>query len=175
MIANGVQSDSRGAAPRGSVGSGEDHEKTGFEPPRPLDGVTEQVRELVEHARLYVEARKDMMRATIRGLIVKAVLGVIAAIAGLTIIVVAVVQLMSGAAQGLGLLFGERYWLGELVIASAVFLLVAIAAFVGIRMLAKSARERTIKKYEQRQQVQRQQFGRSTADRAQQLRQSQRG
>jgi uncharacterized membrane protein len=116
-----------------------------------------------------------MLRATIRSLIVKAVLAVIAAIAGVTVIIVAVVQLMSGAAQGLGLLFGERYWLGELVIASAVFLVVAIGAFVGIRRLTKSARERTIKKYERRQQAQRQRFGHSTAERAQQLRQSQRG
>jgi uncharacterized membrane protein len=175
MNGNGVHSDTRGAAPRGSVGSGEDYQKTGFEPPRPLDGITAQVRELAEHAKLYVEARKDMLRATIRSLIVKAVLAVIAAIAGVTVIIVAVVQLMSGAAQGLGLLFGERYWLGELVIASAVFLVVAIGAFVGIRRLTKSARERTIKKYERRQQAQRQRFGHSTAERAQQLRQSQRG
>jgi hypothetical protein len=175
MIANGVHSDSRSAAPQSSVGSGEDPKKAGFEPPRPLDGVTQQVHELVEHARLYVEARKDMMRATIRSLIVKAVLAAIAAVAGITVIIVAVVQMMSGAAEGLGLLFGEHYWLGELVIASAVFLIVAIAAFVGIRVLTRSARERTIKKYERRQQAQRQRFGHSTAERAQQLRQSQRG
>jgi hypothetical protein len=140
-----------------------------------LDGLFDQVRELVGHANLYFEARKDMMRATVRGLIVKAVLGIVAAIAGLTLIIVAVVQLLSGAARGLGVFFGERYWLGELVVAAAVFVVVVLGAFVGIRVLAKGARERTIKKYERRQQSQRQRFGRSTAQRAQQLRQSHRG
>jgi uncharacterized membrane protein len=175
MIGNGVHSDPSGPAQRSPVGDGTDHDKTGYEPPRPLDGVIQHVRELVEHANLYVEARKDMVRSTVRNLIVKAVLGVIAAIAGVTLIIVAVVQLMSGAAQGLGLLFGERYWLGELVLASAVFLVLAIGAFIGIKLLTKSSRERTIKKYERRQQAQRQRFGHSTAQRADQLRQSHRG
>jgi hypothetical protein len=174
MIGNGVQSDPRRAAPHAPEGAGGDREKSGYDPPRPLDGVVQQVRELVEHASLYVEARKDMVRSTVRNLIVKAVLGVIAAIAGITLIVVAVVQLMSGAATGLGLLFGERYWLGELVLATGVFLILAIGAFVGVKLLTKSARERTIKKYERRQQAQRQRFGRSTTERAQELRQSQR-
>jgi hypothetical protein len=173
MIGNGVHSDPRGATPQAPIGV-EDHGKPGYEPPRPLDGIMQQVREFVEHANLYVEARKDMLRATVRSLIVKAVLGVVGAIAGVTLIIVAVVQLMSGAAKGLGVLFGERYWLGELVVASTVFLVLVIGAFVGIKLLTKSARERTIKKYERRQQAQRQRFGRSTTDRAQELRQSQR-
>ncbi len=157
------------------VAEGDDQEKKGYQPPRPLDGVVQQLRELIEHANLYVEARKDMVRSTMRNLIVKAVLGIIGAVAGITLIIVAVVQLMNGAAQGLGLLFGERFWLGELVLASAVFLVLAIGAFVGMKLLTKSSRERTIKKYERRQQAQRQRFGHSTAERAQQLRQSQRG
>jgi uncharacterized membrane protein len=157
------------------VAEGDDQEKKGYQPPRPLDGVVQQLRELIEHANLYVEARKDMVRSTVRNLIVKAVLGIIGAVAGITLIIVAVVQLMNGAAQGLGLLFGERFWLGELVLASAVFLVLAIGAFVGMKLLTKSSRERTIKKYERRQQAQRQRFGHSTAERAQQLRQSQRG
>jgi uncharacterized membrane protein len=173
MIGNG-HSDPRGAARRATVGDGVDREKPGYEPPRPLDGVVQQVRELLDHANLYVEARKDMMRATVRNLIIKAVLGIIAAVGGVTLIIVAVVQLMSGAATGLGLLFGEHYWLGELVLAATVFLILAIGAFVGLKLLKKSARERTIKKYERRQQAQRQRFGRSTVERAEQLRQSDR-
>ena len=173
MIGNGVHSDPRGGTPQAPV-DGDDHGKSGYEPPRPLDGIMRQVREFVEHANLYVEARKDMLRATVRSLIVKAVLGLVAAIAGVTLIIVAVVQLMSGAAEGLGVLFGERYWLGELVVASTVFLVLVVGAFVGIKLLTKSARKRTIKKYERRQQTQRQRFGHSTTDRAQELRKSQR-
>jgi uncharacterized membrane protein len=175
MTGNGVHSNPRGDTGRTPKGGAEDQDQSGYEPPRPLDGVMGQVRELVEHARLYVEARKDMMRATVRNLIVKVVLAVVAAIAGLTLVIVAVVQLMSGAARGLGVLFGERYWLGELVAGLAVFLVLLVGAFVGVKLLTKSARKRTIKKYERRQQAQRQRFGHSTAERAQQLRQSQRG
>ena len=172
MIGNGVHSDPRGATSRVPADDGEDREKKGYAPPHPLDGVVQQFRELVEHANLYVEARKDMVRATVRSLIWKAVIGIVGAIAGVTLIIVAVVYLMSGIAHGLGLLFGGHYWLGELVLASTVFLVLGVGAIIGIKLLTKSARERTVKKYERRQQAQRQRFGHSTAERAGQLRQT---
>jgi hypothetical protein len=173
MIGNGVKSDPPRAATRMPAADHEDGPK-GLEPPLPLGGIVQQVRELVEHANLYVEARKDMLRAALRSLVWKAILGVVGAVAGVTLIIVSVVYLMSGIAHGLGWLFGDRYWLGELVTAAVVFLILGIGSVVGIKLLTKSARERTVKKYERRQQAQRERFGHSTADRAQQLRQSQR-
>jgi len=155
--------------------SGDGERGDGHGPPHPLDGVMQRVREVIEYANFYVEARKDVLRAAVRGLIWKAAVGLVGAIAAVAVIIVSAVYLMSGIAHGLGSLFGERYWLGELVTGLAVFLILSGASFFAIKSLTKKARERTIKKYERRQQQQRERFGHSATDRAQQLRQAQRG
>jgi hypothetical protein len=142
----------------------------GATPPRPLAGILANVRELVSHANLYVETRKDMVRATVRRVVILAALGLVGALAGITIIVVAAFYFMRGIAHGLAQLIGQEYWLGELIISLAVFLLLAIAAFVAIQSMKRTSRKRTIEKYELRQQQQRQQFGHTATERAQQLR-----
>jgi hypothetical protein len=140
-----------------------------------LGDVTTTLREVIEYANLYVETRKDTMRATLRSLIWKAALGAVAGIAGATILIVATVYVLWGIADAVGLLFGEHHWLGRLVTGLAVFLIVALAAYFGIKSLTKKARERTIKKYESRQQHQKQRFGHNVTERAQQLREAHRG
>lgn len=144
-------------------------------PPHPLEGIFEQIREVIEYARFYVEARKDMLRATLRGLILKAVVGIVAGLAGITVIIMAVVYLLGGIAHGLGLLFGDRFWLGELTTGLAIFLALIMAGWFLISSMSRKARERTVEKYERRQQQQRERFGHSATERAQQLQQSYRG
>ena len=173
MIGNGVEDRDTTRSTNGDARGPEDRRfEAGYGPPHPLDGVFRQVRELADYANLYVETRKDMVRATLRGLIWKAALGVVGAVAGVTVIIVAVIYLLSGIAHGLGDLFGERYWLGELVTGVVILASLVAIAFLGIRSLTKKARERTVKKYERRQQQQRERFGHSTTERAQQLRQT---
>jgi hypothetical protein len=145
-----------------------------YGPPHPLGNVNERVREVVEYARLYVEARKDMLRSTVRGLIWKAILGVLAGIAGLTIIIMAAVYLISGIAHGLGRLLGDEYWLGELITGLTILAVIGGVTFFAMKSAARKARERTIKKYERRQQQERERFGHSATERAQQLRQAKR-
>jgi cytochrome c biogenesis protein CcdA len=175
MTGNGVDRKSNESRDRMPAYDRTGAESDGFGPPHPLDAIFGQVRELTEYARFYVETRKDLFRAGLRSLIWKAALGVIAAIAGTTVIVVASAYLLSGIAHGLGELFGERYWLGELVTGAVVLLGLFAAAFLGIKMLTKKSRERIAKKYERRQQEQHQRFGHSASERAQQLRESHRG
>jgi len=177
MIGNGSghQSDSASSAPASRPNTAAKGPDQGYGPPHPLDGILKQLRELIEYANFYVETRKDVLRATLRSLIWKAALGVIAAVAGVTIIVVAAVYAMSGIAEALGLLFDERLaFLGYLITGFAVLLGIAATAYFGIKSLTKSARRRTIEKYERRQQQQRERFGRSVGNRARQLRPSQR-
>jgi hypothetical protein len=147
----------------------------GYGPPHPFDGVFKQVREVIEYANFYVEARKDMVRATVRSLIWKAIAGIVAALAGVTVVIVAVVYLLSGIAHGLGRLFGDEFWLGELTTAVAIFLVLITTGWIVIRSMNRKARERTIGKYERRQQQQRERFGHSATERAQQLQQTHRG
>ena len=178
MIGNGVERhprrDERGIPPSDQPAAPDDP-STGYGPPHPLDGIFKQVREVVEYANFYVEARKDMVRASVRSLIWKAIFGLIAALAGVTVIIVAVVYFLSGIAHGLGRLFGDELWLGELTTAVAVFVVLVITALIGIRSMNRKSRERTLGKYERRQQQQRERFGRSATERAQQIQQSHRG
>jgi hypothetical protein len=173
MIGNGAGEPTSQKA-RSAADSGVEKEQDAYGPPHPLGNVTQHIREVIEYANQYVETRKDSLRATVRGLIWKAALGVVAAVAGVTIVVVATAYLMSGIAHGLGRLFGGEDWLGELVTGLAIFLILGGVALFAIKSLTKKARERTIKKYELRQQQQRERFGHSATDRAQQLRQSHR-
>jgi len=147
-------------------------EHDGLGPPHPLAGLFSQVRELVDHANLYVETRKDVLRGAVRRAAWAAVLGAVGGLAGATIIIVAAVYLMSGIAHGLGTWLGDEFWLGELITGLAVLLVLAGAAFFMIKRTNRKARERTIEKYERRQQQQRERFGHSATDRAQQIRQS---
>lgn len=149
--------------------------RKGFGPPHPFDGIFKQVREVVEYANFYVEARKDILRATVRSLIWKAIAGIVAALAGVTVIIVAVVYLLSGIAHGLGRLLGDQLWLGELTTGAAIFLVLIFSGWVVIRSMNRKARERTIGKYERRQQQQRERFGHSATERAQQIQQTYRG
>ena len=178
MIGNGVGRSApadESRRPAGEERSKDGEDRAGFGPPHPLDGISKQVREIVEYANFYIEARKDMLRATVRSLIWKAVAGVVAGLAGVTVIIVAVVYLLSGIAHGLGRLFGDEFWLGELVTAIVIFLALMIAGWIAVRSMNRKARERTMKKYERRQQQQRERFGHSATERAQQLQQAHRG
>jgi hypothetical protein len=139
-----------------------------------LRDFTTDLQEVIEYANLFVSARKDMIRASMRSLVWKAALGAVAGIAGATIIIVATIYVLNGVADGVGLLFGEHVWLGRLVTGLTVLLVIALAAFVGIKSLTRKARERTIRKYESRQQHQKQRFGHDVIQRAQQLRQAHR-
>jgi hypothetical protein len=149
-------------------------EQAGYGPPHPLDGLMKRVRELVEYANFYVETRKDSVRASIRGLILKAALGIVAAIVGVTVLVVATIYLMSGIAAGLGWLFGERWELGRFALAAVLFAALGAGAFLVIKSMNRKARQRTIKKYEQRQQDQRSRFGHNVRQRAAEIRDTQR-
>jgi hypothetical protein len=142
----------------------------GFGPPHPLSGIFAQVRELVSYANLYFETRKDLVRSAVRRAIWMAALAAVGALAGATIVIMSAAYLISGIAHGLGTLFGHEYWLGELVTGVAVLLILGIGAFFAIKSLKRKSRERTIEKYERRQQQQREQFGHSATERAQQVR-----
>ena len=178
MIGNGLERPSdrthSGSRPADQPpASGEDSK--GYGPPHPFDGVFKQVREIIEYANFYFEARKDMVRGAVRRLIWMAAAGVVAGVAGVTLIIVAVVYLLSGIAHGLGRLYGDQLWLGELTTAIAIFLILGVTGWILISSINRKSRERTIGKYERRQQQQRERFGHSATERAQQVQQAHRG
>jgi hypothetical protein len=167
MITNGSPQRSENA---GAESEAPRSEKPGYGPPHPLDGLMKHVRELIEYANFYIETRKDSVRASIRGLILKAALGVLAGIIGATVLIVATVYVMGGIAAGLGWLFGERWELGTFTLGALVLVSIGVGAFVMMKMMDRKARQRTVKKYEQRQQNQQSRFGHSVKQRAEEIR-----
>jgi hypothetical protein len=133
--------------------------------------------EYKEYLAYYVGAKADSFKASIRNAGIYAGLGIIGLIAGGAIIVTSCVLLIAGIAAGLGQLFtyliGPAWaWLGDLIVGVVVLGAIGIGAWLMLSKLTKSFRSSTVKKYEQRQNWQRGQFGRSVKDAADQAERS---
>jgi hypothetical protein len=118
-----------------------------------------RVREVVEFASYYLTAQLDRLRLTAINLAMFAVLGFIAAFVGAAVVLTAGVLLVVGMADGLGALFGERYWLGDLVTAIVILGTLCAGTIVVFKKVTKSSRERLVAAYEQRKSQQRADLG----------------
>jgi hypothetical protein len=126
-----------------------------------------RVQELSEYAGYLISAKIDGIKLAVRNAGIYAALGVIGALAGGAFVVTLIVLLLRGIAGGLGVLFGGRFWLGELVTSVVFLALLGVGVFIVMGRLTKASRERTAKKYASRQQQQRARFGTDVAERAQ--------
>jgi hypothetical protein len=130
--------------------------------------ITHDLDELKEYASYYVAAKVDSVKQTVRKIGLYAALGVVGAVVGAAIVATAAGLLVVGIAHLLGVLFGGRFWLGDLVTAVLILGGVGVAAYVMMNKLLGSWRSQTLKKYEQRKQTQRERFRRDVSDRARQ-------
>jgi len=116
-------------------------------------------RELLEYASYYFSARADLVKSKVRRLALYAAVGLIAALAGATVLVVALVMMLVGVAGGLAELMGNRPWAGNL----ATGALIAAVVFGSLRLLMPqwlvNSRRQTKDKYDRRRQTQRARFG----------------
>ena len=92
-------------------------------------------------------------------------LGMMAGIAGLAMIVTAVVILLNGIGEGLGWLFGGRMWLGNLVTGLGMLGLTVLALVIITHRIVKISRTRTIEKYAALRQEQLRQHGHNVGSR----------
>jgi membrane protein implicated in regulation of membrane protease activity len=123
-----------------------------------LKDIKARLGELSEYVSYYIAARADALKVTARMAGVYAALGVVALMAGIAFVVSAVVLVCFGIAALLVWAL-HSLWLGTLV-AGVIFLaLLATGALLGMRMLKRSSRERTVQKYGSRQQHQRAEYG----------------
>jgi hypothetical protein len=122
--------------------------------------------ELKEYASYYLAAKVDGIKRTVRNIGLYAALGVLGLLAGGAIVATAAGLIIVGIADGLGRLFGGRYWLGDLVTGILVLGAIGGAAWFMMNKLTGTWRSQTIKKYEQRKQTQRVRFGHNVNDRA---------
>jgi hypothetical protein len=132
----------------------------------PLAPLKKHAAELTEYLSCYLSVQSDSIKSSIRSLGIYAALGFVGAIALVAMIAKAMTLVLSGAAAGLGELFGDRLWAGELVTGVAVFLILAITIFIVMRKLTNSSRQKAIDKYEQRRQTERAKFGHDYQQRA---------
>jgi hypothetical protein len=130
--------------------------------------ITHDLDELKEYASYYIAAKVDGIKQTVRNIGLYAALGVIGAVVGAAILATAAGLLVVGIAHALGILFGYRFWLGDLVTAVLILGGVGAGAYVMMNKLTGSWRSQTLKKYEQRKQTQRERFRRDVSDRARQ-------
>jgi len=122
--------------------------------------------ELKEYVAYYLSAKKDGFAASFRNLGLYAVLGVLGLMAGGAIIVTAAVLLLTGLAGAIGAIFDpDKPWVGNIVVGLLVLGGLAGGTVMFLKRFTKASRERTVKKYEQRQRQQRVDYGHDVAER----------
>jgi membrane protein implicated in regulation of membrane protease activity len=127
--------------------------------------MSQHVAELKEYATYFVMARADRLKVSVRQMGIYAALGLMGLIALSAAITTAVVLALVGLALALAALFGSL-WAGVLVTGVLVLALLALGTWIGISSMKRSSRTSTVDKYEQRQQWERGQFGRSVEEAA---------
>jgi hypothetical protein len=147
---NGDTRSSGGAAP----GS-----RPGAQDPHPLEPLLAQLAMLREFALHYVEAQKDAISSAARRALLKAVLGVFAAIVGATLLITSTVLVALGLAQLISIAADGRAWVGNLAIGGGVLLIVGAATAFYVSRALSAARKRMIEKYELRHTAQRAKYG----------------
>jgi hypothetical protein len=135
-------------------------------PPEAFADVRVRIQELSEYAGYLISAKVDAIKLAVRNAGIYAALGVIGLLAAGAFVVTTIVLLCRGIAGGLGKLFGDRLWLGELVTSIVFLALLAGGVWFVMNRMSRLSRERTAKKYASRQQQQRARFGTDVHERA---------
>ena len=135
--------------------------------PDALAAVFKQLAEAIEYLAYLLAAEVDRVKLKIRRLVVMAILGAIAGVAGLAFVGCTVWLLLSGIAGGVGALFGDRFWLGGIVTSLVILVVGAGAAWIFLRRRKSAGMKSARQRYEKRQAAQKTRFGREveqTAD-----------
>lgn len=128
--------------------------------PDGLGLLLKQIQELREYVSYYVAAKTDAVRCSAQNAARRVVLAVLSLVGVGSLIVLGTWFVLSGTAQGLGTLFGDKPWIGTLL--SGIAALTGVVT--GVQVLAavhrKSDRRKVVEKYESRRASQRARFGR---------------
>ena len=135
------------------------------DPQESVQRLTRLIAETKEYAAYYLGARIDSIKASVRNLGVYAGLGIVGLIAASAFITTVVVLFLVGIAIGLNVLFNS-VWLGPFLVGLVFLIALALGVVFGVKALMNSFRKATVNKYEQRQNWERGQFGRTVAEQA---------
>ena len=132
--------------------------------------------ELKEYAAYYLTAKADGIKTSVRNLVLYAVLGMVGLIAGGAAVVTATVLLITGIAGAISAIFRshltepDRTWIGEITVGLLILGGIAVGTMLFMKKFTAASRERTVRKYESRQQHQRIQYGHDVHERAEHAR-----
>ena len=144
-------------------GGGNGHARPG--PQESVHRLTSLLAEYKEYVAYYLGARIDSVKGSVRNLGIYAGLGIVGLIAFSAFITTTVVLFLVGIALGLNRLF-DSWWLGPFLVGTVFLALIGGGIVFGLKKLMNSFRTATVNKYEQRQNWERGQFGRTVAEQA---------
>jgi hypothetical protein len=150
----------------GASGVGDDATQEHPSPTEALRSAFGRFDELKEYVNLYVAAKTDAFKASMRNVVIFAALGVVGLIAAGAFVVTSVVLLCLGIAHGFAALVGGHLWAGYLIAGVLLLGLLAGGVIVGLKVMANASKKALVKKYELRQRDHRERFGHDAADRA---------
>jgi hypothetical protein len=123
-------------------------------------------RELREYFSFYVAAKTDSVKLSLRNIVLWIGLAALGFVAVAALIISASWFVLSGTAEGLGVLFGDRLWAGNLTTGLLLLAALGLGMYYTVSKRMNTSRERTVQKYEERQARQREEFGRDVSDQA---------
>ncbi len=139
------------------------------EPVNPAKRAFEEVpvflAELKAYASYFLSAKADGAKASVRRLMMLAIMGVIGLLIVGGLLFSAVFLTLSGLAMGLGSLLGGHLWLGSLIVGLLVLGGICLTGWIGMKKLTGSWRSQMEQKYERKRNDQRSEFGRDVQHR----------
>lgn len=134
--------------------------------PDALKLLLQQFRELAAYFSYYVTAKSDSAKLSLRNIGLWIVLGTLGFVAVAGLIITASWFVLCGTAEGLGVLFGDRLWAGNMTTGLMAFAALGLGMYYAVSKRMKTSRERTVEKYEERQDRQQEEFGHDVSDQA---------
>jgi hypothetical protein len=132
--------------------------------PEGLKLLLRQFQELQEYLSYYAAVRTDNARLSVRKALGRMVPAGLRLVAVGGVIVLASWFVLSGIAQGVGAMFGDRAWIGDLITGAMALVAVGLGVSCAASMRDSASRKRTVEKYESRHAQQRTRFGRDVHD-----------
>jgi hypothetical protein len=117
--------------------------------------------ELCEYLLHYLEARKDKAKIVVRRLIIRSVILFSLVIAWVAALAAGAILLVYGMGEAAGIAIGNRSWAGHMVVGGSVVMSTLLVIVLLSAWSSRSARRRTIQKYERRHRIQCARLGRT--------------
>jgi hypothetical protein len=134
--------------------------------PEALAAVFRQLTEAVEYLAYLLATQVDRVKLKVRNVLLLAALGAIGVAATMAFLACTVWLLLSGVAGGVGVLLGDRPWLGGVVTSVVILLILVSAGRIAYRRVQSSGWKAVRERYRQRQAEQKARFGREVEEAA---------